>query len=129
MGDRETLSGAGADPAQETQDFLAKVRRLEWLRDECVRATLVCSSPRLFFGVSCEDQNRQLSQVRIAPDLIQDLPSIHDRESNVQHDEIGMLGANSLEAAGTVLSHDEIQAGRAQAHFDETPNDAGIFYN
>ena len=94
---------------EQAQNCGPEVVGLEGLGDERVCAALVGPPPRLLFCMSCEHHYRDALRGVVPTNPVEHFPSVHSREANVEHNEVGRLGADGVQAALAVVSGDDLQ--------------------
>jgi hypothetical protein len=114
---------------EQVEDSLSEVVRLERFRDESVGSAFVGSAPGFLFCVGRKNHHWELAGRRVRPDLVEYLPAIHAGEADVKDYEIGSLRVNGLQAAGTVLTGEDLEVAGPQANLDQPADDGGIFYD
>jgi hypothetical protein len=91
---------------------------LERLGDEGISATLVSSTSGLFLGVGGQDDNRKLAGGGLRANGVENLPTIHAGQSDVEHDQVGRFGSYGFEPARAILTSDDLNISGPQANLD-----------
>ena len=97
---------------EQRQNSGSEVVWLERLRDEGVRASFVCLTPRLLLGMSGEDHHRDVGSCLVGPNLVEDLPTVHTGQPDVKDDQVGSLLADGLKPARAIVTRDYLEVGR-----------------
>lgn len=111
---------AGPGAGQQIENLLPEVVWLERLGDECVGTTLISPSARFLFGMSCENEHRNVFGSLVGAESVENLPAVHLRKTDIENQEIRLIVDCGRESLRTVVPHHDFQTGWAKTHFDQT---------
>jgi hypothetical protein len=61
--------------------------------------------------------------------VIQNLPAVHSRKSDIQDEEVRCFAPNRIETGRSVFSHVDVEIGSTQTHLDQPPDDGRVLYD